>query len=97
MAKKYTFKESVPFKYRFTCEHCGEQTDWINSVIEDEGTVEVGFLENAELKKAEFQEKFREGFYKYNYPAKKDNQINGKYNKFEDVKGDVKGPCPKSS
>ena len=87
MAKSYTFSESVPFKYRFECEHCGEQTNWLKATIYGQETVQVGFLESAELKKKEFQE----GFYKYTYPDKKDKIINGKYNESDDMKG----ACPK--
>jgi hypothetical protein len=87
MAKSYTFEETVPFKYRFVCEHCGKQTNWLKAKISDQKTVEVGFFDDAGLKKQEF----RDGFHKYTYPDKKAKIINGKYNESEEMKG----ICPK--
>jgi len=87
MAKSYTFRESVSFKYRFVCEHCGAQTDWLEAEIYDQKTVEVLSFENVEQRKKGFQK----DFYKYTYPDKKNKILNGKYNEAEGLNG----KCPK--
>lgn len=63
MAKTYTFKEKAPFQYRFSCEHCGKQTDWLDAHIEEQETKQVGLFESAEGHRQAFSARFWENTY----------------------------------
>ncbi len=82
----HTFKQSESFNYRFVCEHCEIQTEWLSATIYDQETVDVGFFENSEVKEIKFMQRFNNEI----YSEKKKKILNGEYGESYDIKG----KCP---
>jgi len=73
---KFTVTNTAPFKYRYICEQCEKQTDWLDASYDERKEVDSGFLGNKEAAiNAEAEQ-----FWSKSYPSMQGKLNNGEYN-----------------
>jgi DNA-directed RNA polymerase subunit RPC12/RpoP len=80
-----SFTASAPIKYRYVCEKCGKQTDWLEARILETLSENKRFIEKEQDVRARLLRRFWDG-----YPENAKAILEGKYS----LAAGLKGKCP---